>query len=151
MHENPRPTLFLCPRDFETASPKKRKTVRKELFAATNEKPILAGKQFTKHTSASEEKYTQHVALHFHHINRESCVRVFTGLSSTDIFGKIFSWLTVRAKHMQYWKGEKVTLTPERVSGLHGLLLWFWRSPRMIALQLEIYLFCTILSEVSSK
>ena len=62
--------------------------------------------------SASEEKCTQHVALHFHHINRESCVRVFTGLPSPHIFGKIFSWLMVKAKHMQYWKGEKVTLTP---------------------------------------
>ena len=47
-----------------------------------------------------------------------------------------------------FWESKWVT-------GLHGLLVWFWRSPRMIALQLdfviqqayplEIYLFCTII------
>ena len=115
--ENPYPTLFLCPRDFATSSPKKRKSVRKELFATTTENPSLNDKQLKQHMSAFQDQSTQvnlelHVALHFHHINRESCVRVFTGLPSPVIFEKIFSWIEVKAKHMQYWKGEKVTLTP---------------------------------------
>ena len=37
------------------------------------------------------------------------------------------------------------------VTGLHGLLVWFWRSPCVIAYPLEIYLFSTTLSEVSNK
>ena len=35
-----------------------------------------------------------------------------TSLPSPVIFEKIFSWLKVKAKHMQYWKGEKATLAP---------------------------------------
>lgn len=116
--ENPYPTLFLCPRDFATPSPKKRRSVSKEIFGDTNEKPTLDGKQFTKHISACQvDQFTQanldlHVALQFHHIQRESCVRVFTGLPSPEVFEKIFSWIEVKAKHMQYWKGEKATLAP---------------------------------------
>lgn len=96
---------------------RKRESVRKELFAATNENPFLNGKQLKQHMSAFQDQSTQvnlelHVALHFHHINREGCVRVFTGLPSPVIFEKIFSWIEVKAKHIQYWKGEKVTLTP---------------------------------------
>ena len=108
--ENPYPTLFLCPRDFATPSPKKRRSVSKEIFGDTNEKPTLDGKQFTKHISACQvDQFTQanldlHVALQFHHIQRESCVRVFTGLPP-EVFEKIFSWIEVKAKHMQYWKG----------------------------------------------
>lgn len=52
------------------------------------------------------------MALQFHHIERESCVRVFTGLPSPEMFEKIVSWIEVKAKHMQYWKGEKTTLAP---------------------------------------
>ena len=45
------------------------------------------------------------------------------------------------------------------MTGLHGLLVWFWRSSRMIALQIfdltsvsfRDFLFCTILSDVSNK
>lgn len=114
--ENPYPSLFLCPRDFTTPSPKKRRAVSRETFAATNEKPSVAGKQFTKHISACRvDQSTQanldlHVALRFHHIERESCVRVFTGLPSPEMFEKIVSWIEVKAKHMQYWKDEKTTL-----------------------------------------
>lgn len=94
----------------------KTKTVRKELLAVTNEKPVLAGKRFTKNMLAFEDKATQanlhlHVALHFHHINRESCVWLFTGLPSPVIFEKIFSWIEIKEKHMQYWKGENIANT----------------------------------------
>ena len=114
--ENPYPTLFLCPRDFATPSPKKRRTVTRGIFATTDKKPTLAGKQFTKHISACQvDQSTQanlylHVALQFQHIQREGCVRVLTGLPSPEIFKKIFSWIEVKAKRMQYWKGEKITL-----------------------------------------
>ena len=84
----------------------------------TQKKPTLDGKQFTKHISVCQvDQSTQanldlHVAWQFHHIQCESCVRVFTGLPSPEVFEKIFSWIEVKAKHMQYWKGEKATLAP---------------------------------------
>ena len=63
---------------------------------------------------------------------------------------KIRTWSEKQA----YYRLNTKPWESKWVTGLHGLLVWFWRSPRVIALQtypLEIYLFCTILSEVSNK
>ena len=111
----------------------------------TNEIPTLGGKQFAKHISdfqvdqSTQANLDLHVALQFRHINRERCVRVFTGLPSPEIFEKIFSWIEVNAKHMQYWKGEKTTLAP--VAYTHQVKLEARYGPsRILTLQQEFLL-----------
>ncbi len=49
------------------------------------------------------------VPMQFSQITRESDVRMFTGLRNPETFQCLFDQLSLDAKDMTYWRGEKLT------------------------------------------
>ena len=49
------------------------------------------------------------VPLQFEQLTRESDVRFYTGLTSTESFKCVFRHLLPKARNMQYWRGPKQT------------------------------------------
>ena len=47
--------------------------------------------------------------MRFEQLTRESDVRFYTGLRSTEAFRCLFDYLLPKAKNMQYWRGSKQT------------------------------------------
>ena len=50
--------------------------------------------------------------MYFTEITRESDVKLFTGIKDTITFKFLFDQLSLNAKNMRYWRGEK--LTPDK-------------------------------------
>ena len=53
-------------------------------------------------------------------------------LSAPALFSPAPSPINLETRNTSWWEGKWVT-------GLHRLLVWFWRSPCMIALQLDFW------------
>ena len=47
--------------------------------------------------------------MRFEQLTRESDVRFYTGLPSTEAFRCLFDYLLPKARNMQYWRGSKQT------------------------------------------
>ena len=47
--------------------------------------------------------------MQFAQITRESDVRLFTGIRDTEIFKFLFDQLSLDARQMTHWRGEKLT------------------------------------------
>ena len=52
--------------------------------------------------------------MYFTEITRESDVKLFTGIKDTITFEFLFHQLSLNAKNMRYWRGEK--LTPDKAA-----------------------------------
>ena len=142
---NPYPTLFLCPRDFKDPSPKKRKkNERKAAVLACSDNQVKRRRLCFNNNgnNSCTDNVTQislNIALKFHHINTEANVKLFTGLPSPGVFKLIFTWLEKKAKHMQYWEGEKIatTSTTTPVPLVHDVEHYTTRKGRSRSLSIE--------------
>ena len=47
--------------------------------------------------------------MRFEQLTRESDVRFYTGLPSTEAFRCLFDYLLPKARNIQYWRGSKQT------------------------------------------
>ena len=123
LHETDFPSLFLTVSDYiHSISPKKRKTNRlvqqrssSETFS--RESPTHSGSDSDDEWEMSESNCSSScesdpsvtVPMRFEQITRESDVKFFTGLASTEAFRCLFDYLLPKAKAMQYWRGAKQT------------------------------------------
>ena len=117
------PSIFLTVSDYiHSVSPKKRKANRLvqhrssyETFSTespTDGRCDSDGeweKSEFDYSSSSENDPSVTVPMRFEEIMRESDVKFFTGLPSTEAFRCLFDYLLPKAKTMQYWRGTKQT------------------------------------------
>ena len=61
------------------------------------------------YSSSSEDDPSSTIPMRFEQLTRESDVKFFTGLSSTESFKCLFDYLLPKAESMQYWRGAKQT------------------------------------------
>ena len=117
------PSLFLTVSDYiHSISPKKRKT--NHLVQQQSSSEILSRESPTHTGSDSDDEWEMSesncssscendpsvtVPMRFEQITRESDVKFFTGLPSTEAFRCLFDYLLPKAKAMQYWRGAKQT------------------------------------------
>ena len=69
--------------------------------------------------SSAKAKVSFPVPLQFEQLTRESDVRFYTGLTSTESFKCVFDYLLPEAMNMQYWHGPKQTEETPRVIKEH--------------------------------
>jgi len=108
------PSIFLTRADFlQKPSPKKRKTrdslsLQKETISHTSDDEDCCDDD---ESDADDEGMDLdfRVMMRFEQLTRESDVRTFTGLPSTQAFKCLFEYLMPKAQHMQYWRGDKQT------------------------------------------
>ena len=85
------------------------------------------------------------VRMRFEQITRESDVKFFTGLPSTEAFRCLFDYLLPKAKAMQYWRGAKQTQR-EQLKEPSAIQQYAGRSdirvgpPRKLSLEQELLL-----------
>lgn len=104
---SPFPTCFLTKSDMQLKkSPYKRRKIKRENVDASLKRS--APEDSTEHEIYSEES-TMKISMHFAQITRESDVKVFTGIKDPKTFKFIFEQLSVNARNMNYWRGEKLT------------------------------------------
>ena len=134
------PTKFLRKRDFGDRSPKKRaQPTRREFFVEPpNKGPKLLDGSFL------QDKVTEinlNIGLQFSYLGSETNVRLFTGLPSSEAFELLFSYLQPKAQHMQYWKGEKLTLETPPENRIPGVEYSERKGPsRSLSLEQELLL-----------
>ena len=112
------PSIYLTSSDFKTRpSPKKRKSNR--CFNAESSSTATPTNESDEEEICDESDVdlTVRVSMRFEQLTRESDVRVFTGLPSTEAFKCVFDHLMPRAQNMQYWRGIKQTA---RETPVHG-------------------------------
>ena len=68
----------------------------------------------SEYSSSSENDPSVTVPMRFEQITRESDVKFFTGLPSTEAFRCLFDYLLPKAKTMQYWRGARQTQKEKR-------------------------------------
>ena len=100
---NPFPTLFLTESDSKKKSPVKRKC--RKSSEPTPSKKLLKGQA----SGCQESSALTAGTLTFAQLTRESDVKFYTGFKSTDMFRLVFSFLSIKAINMRYWKGGKQT------------------------------------------
>jgi hypothetical protein len=61
------------------------------------------------YSSSSEGDPSSTIPMRFEQLTRESDVKFFTGLPSTESFKGLFDYLLPKAESMQYWRGAKQT------------------------------------------
>lgn len=122
--ENPEtdyPSVFLTLSEhFHCKTPKKRKANRLQEQKTRNPKRRLAidsdseDSEDTERESSDsadneERDPTTTIPMRFEQLTRESDVKFFTGLPSTEAFKCLFEYLLPKAQNMQYWRGAKQT------------------------------------------
>ena len=100
---NPYPTLFLTESDIKKKSPVKRKS-RKTAEPIPSKRLQKAGA-----SGSQEPSPLAPGTLSFTQLTRESDVKFYTGDKSTDLFKLIFTFMSIKAINMRYWKGKKQT------------------------------------------
>lgn len=100
---NPYPTLFLTESDIKKKSPVKRKS--RKTAEPTPSKRL----QKAEASGSQEPSPLAPGTLSFTQLTRESDVKFYTGFKSTDMFKLIFTFLSIKAINMRYWKGKKQT------------------------------------------
>ena len=100
---NPYPTLFLTERDIKKKSPVKRKS--RKAAEPTPSKRL----QKAEASGSQEPSPLAPGTLSFTQLTRESDVKFYTGFKSTDMFKLIFTFLSIKAINMRYWKGKTQT------------------------------------------
>ena len=122
------PSIFLTVSDYiHSVSPKKRKAnrlvqQRNSSETSSMESPTHAHSDSDDEWEMSEADYSSSsendpsvtVPMRFEQITRESDVKFFTGLPSTEAFRCLFDYLLPKAKIMQYWRGAKQTKKEQR-------------------------------------
>ena len=96
--ENSFPTLFLCERDLNDHSPKKRARVERA-------PRIESSTKANQSSDLSQEKATQislNKGLEISYLGRESNVRCFSGLPNSQTFYMLFDYIVSKAQHLQY-------------------------------------------------
>ena len=117
------PSIFLTASDcIHSVSPKKRKAnrlvqQRSSFETVSTESPTQGHSDNDDEWEMSESDYSSSskndpsvtVPMRFEQITRESDVKFFTGLPSTEAFICLFEYLLPKAKTMQYWRGATQT------------------------------------------
>ena len=117
------PSIFLTVSDcIHSVSPKKRKAnrlvpQRSSFETISTESPTQSHsdsddkweRSESDYSSSSENDPSVTVPRRFEQITRESDVKFFTGLPSTEAFRCLLEYLLPKAKTMQYWRGAKQT------------------------------------------
>lgn len=100
---SPFPSAFLTESDIKwKSSPVKRRKIVREV--ATPPADISTPTVLKKSPQCQDK-----VPMHFAQITRESDVRLFTGIRDTETFKFLFDQLSLDARQMTYWRGEKLT------------------------------------------
>ena len=63
----------------------------------------------SENSDTCENDPAVYLPMRFEQLTRESDVRFYTGLPSTEAFRCLFDYLLPKAKNMQYWRGSKQT------------------------------------------
>ena len=108
--ESPFPSIFLTASDTKWKhSPLKRKKPTR-VSAESSVEPAAAQQQQINVTAKEQvPAEVPKVPMQFSQITRESDVRMFTGLRNPETFQFLFDQLSLDAKDMMYWRGEKLT------------------------------------------
>ena len=120
------PSIFLTVSDYiHSVSPKRRKAnclvqQRSSSETFSTESPTHGHSDSDGEWEMSESDYSRSsengpsVTARFEQITRESDVKFFTGLPSSEAFRCLFDYLLPKAKTMQYWRGAKHTQKEKR-------------------------------------
>ena len=110
------PSVFMTVSEhFKSSTPKKRKRNRlqeRERSPSPRHKRKLDVESEDAPSEVSdtrEDDPTVYLPMRFEQLTRESDVRFYTGLPSTEAFRCLLDYLLPKAKNMQYWRGSKQT------------------------------------------
>ena len=110
--QSPFPTCCLTESDVKWKSAPIR---QKKVVCEVTEPPLPSNRpvqdRMTKPSIAhyDETQYPTKVPMHLSQITRESDVKMFTGIKDPETFKFLFEQLSLDARHMIYWRGEKQT------------------------------------------
>ena len=116
--ENPKTdymSIFMTVSDYlQKRSPKKRKA--NKLQEAGSSRCVFSNAEECNDDSEESDEeletsmdFSVSVPVQFEQLTRELEVKVYTGLSSSEIFQFLFDYLSEKARSMQYWRGGKQT------------------------------------------
>ena len=127
--QSPFPSAFLTESDIKwKASPVKRRKIVREGATPAADAYIATALE------CKVPQWQEKVPMHFAQITRESDVRLFTGLRDAETFKFLFKQLSLDARQMTYWRGEKLTNKEAALAIDKGLPRFHWGKFLLLSL-----------------
>ena len=105
------PSVFMTLSEYKFSTTPKKRKIRET--ATTSKRPHQASDSEESDAymdeNPAETEVSLPVPLQFEQLTRESDVRFYTGLTSTESFKCVFEYLLPKTGNMQYWRGPKQT------------------------------------------